>query len=91
MCRTPPTGPNSFVFANIFTEKCPYRRLALPQRVSAPQWEIMDPPLITELYSCHEQRHNSWADPSFDRGEMHLTLKAINSKHNINSGHITNT
>ena len=36
----PPTGPNSFVFAYIFTEKCPRRRSTPPLR------EILDPPLI---------------------------------------------
>ena len=34
--HTPPMGPNSFVFAYIFTEKCPRRRSMPPQRVHAP-------------------------------------------------------
>ena len=34
--RTPPMGPNSFIFAYIFTKKCPHRRSMPPQRVHAP-------------------------------------------------------
>ena len=34
--HTPPMGPNSFVFAYIFTEKCPRQRSMLPQWVHAP-------------------------------------------------------
>ena len=37
----PPTGRNSFVFANIFTEKCPRRRS------TSPLPEILDPPLFS--------------------------------------------
>ena len=32
----PPTGSISFVFANVFTEKCTHQRSAPPQRVGAP-------------------------------------------------------
>ena len=43
----PPTGPNSFVFTYVFTEKHLCQRLAPPQmRVGAPQQEILDPPLF---------------------------------------------
>ena len=34
--HAPPTGPNSFIFAYIFTEKCPGRRPKAPQNGSAP-------------------------------------------------------
>ena len=34
----PPTGPNSFVFAYIFTEKCPCRRKTPPQNGSKPPY-----------------------------------------------------
>ena len=47
--RPPPTGPSSFIFAYIFTEKHPHRRLAHHQRVGAPQQEILNPPLIKVL------------------------------------------
>ena len=41
-----PTGPNSFVFTYVFTEKRLCQRLAPPPtRVGAPQREILDPPL----------------------------------------------
>ena len=42
----PPTRPNSFIFAYIFTKKCPHQRLA-PQRGRKPpsQHEILDQPL----------------------------------------------
>ena len=44
----PPMGPNSFVFAYIFTEKCPRRRSTAPLR------EILDPPLnMTHLEIRH--------------------------------------
>ena len=38
----PPTGPNSFVFAYIFIEKCLCWRPGCPP----PQREILDPPLF---------------------------------------------
>ena len=41
--RTLPMGPNSFVFAYIFTEKCPRQRSTPPLR------EILDPPLCCYL------------------------------------------
>ena len=44
----PPTGPNSFIFTYVFTEKHLCRRLAPPpMRVGAPQREILDSPLLT--------------------------------------------
>ena len=42
----PPTGSISFIFTYIFAEKCMRQRLAPPQWVGAPQWEILDPPLL---------------------------------------------
>ena len=44
----PPTGPNSFVFTYVFTEKHLCRRLVTPPtRVGAPpEQEILDPPLV---------------------------------------------
>ena len=33
---SPPTGSNSFIFAYIFAEKCPHRRLVSPQWLSVP-------------------------------------------------------
>ena len=51
-CAPPPTGPNSFDFTYVFTEKqhlC--RRLAPPpMRVGAPQSEILDPPLYMAIF-----------------------------------------
>ena len=43
----PPTGPNSFVFTYIFTEKCPRWRPKPPQNGSTPPplWKILDPVL----------------------------------------------
>ena len=40
-----PTGPNSFVFAYIFTKKCPRRRSTTPPG-PRPLREILDPPLF---------------------------------------------
>ena len=42
----PPMGPNSFVFAYIFTEKCPHRRSTPP-----PLREILDPPLLSDRFT----------------------------------------
>ena len=43
----PPTGPNSFIFTYVFTEKCLCQRFApLQQGLAPPQREILDPPLI---------------------------------------------
>ena len=39
----PPTVSNSFVFTYVFAKKCPRRRSAPPQRLGAPQREILDP------------------------------------------------
>ena len=41
----PPTGSISFILAYVFAKKCTHRRLVPPQRVGAPQREILDPPL----------------------------------------------
>ena len=43
---TPPMGPDSFIFAYIFTKKCPHQRSMPPQRVHSPLREILDLPLI---------------------------------------------
>ena len=44
----PPTGSNSFLFACVFAKKHPGQRLASPQQLSTPpQWEILDPPLVS--------------------------------------------
>ena len=40
-------GSNSFIFASVFTEKHVHRRLAPPHGSAPPQWEILDPPLIS--------------------------------------------
>ena len=45
----PPTGSNSFIFADVFTEKQTCRQLAPPQQVGAPQRKILDPPLFPVL------------------------------------------
>ena len=46
----PQTGPNSFVFTGISAKKAPTTEVGAPQRVGAPQWEILDPQLeISEL------------------------------------------
>ena len=51
--RTPPMGPNSFVFTYIFTKKCPrWRSTPPPQRVHAPLREILDPPLLDNVISA---------------------------------------
>ena len=43
----PPTGPNSFIFAHIFTEKCPHWRPKPPPKMGLhPLWEILDPALV---------------------------------------------
>ena len=43
----PPMGPNSFIFAYIFTKKCPRRRFTRPPNgCTPPLWEILDPPLL---------------------------------------------
>ena len=49
----PPTGPNSFIFTYVFTEKCLCRRLVPPPvRVGTPpQREILDPPLVSETHT----------------------------------------
>ena len=50
--RTPlPTGPNSFVFAYIFTEKCLHQRSMPPQWVHAPLPEILD--LLSCIYGAN--------------------------------------
>ena len=41
----PPTGPSSFVFTYISTEKCPHQRLVPPP----PQRQILDPQLATAV------------------------------------------
>ena len=41
----PPMGPNSFIFAYIFTKKCPHWRSTPPLMGACPPWEILDPPL----------------------------------------------
>ena len=41
----PTTGPNSFIFAYIFAEKCPRRMSTPPQQVHTRLQEILDPPL----------------------------------------------
>ena len=48
----PPTGPNSFIFAFVFTENCPCQRLAPPNVLAPtphPQQEILDRPLVCEF------------------------------------------
>ena len=45
-----PMGPNSFIFAHIFTKKCPHQRSMPPQWVHAPLWEILDLPLIRFIF-----------------------------------------
>ena len=42
----PPTGPNSFVFAYIFTEKCPRWRPKPPKMGPRPLRKILDPALF---------------------------------------------
>ena len=54
---TPPTGPNSFFFAYIFTKKRPRRRSRPPPRPvtsPCPQPEILDPPLVSFHQTCRE-------------------------------------
>ena len=52
----PPMGPNSFVFAYIFTKRHPYWRSAPTsevhalQQVHASLWEILDPPLFSDNF-----------------------------------------
>ena len=43
----PPTGPNSFIFIYVFTEKHLCQRLVPPpmRDGTPPKWEILDPPL----------------------------------------------
>ena len=54
--RAPPTGSISFIFAYIFTKKCMCQRLAPPNGLAPPppppppQREILDPPLVNEIY-----------------------------------------
>ena len=43
--RPPTTGSISFIFAYVFAKNGMHRRLVPPQRVGAPQREILDPPL----------------------------------------------
>ena len=50
----PPTGPNSFVFAYIFTKKHPCWRLAPPNGSARPQWEILHPPLEWSLFCSNK-------------------------------------
>ena len=50
--HTPPTGPNSFVFAYIFSKKHPRQRSMPPWWVHAPLQEILDPPLMLLFYWC---------------------------------------
>ena len=40
-----PMGPNSFIFAYIFTEKCLRQRSTPPNGCTPPLREILDPPL----------------------------------------------
>ena len=49
--HAPPMGPNSFVFAYIFTEKCPRRRSTPPLTGARPPppREILDPPLVKSI------------------------------------------
>ena len=42
----PPTGSISFVFTYVFAKKCTHQRLAPPNGLAPPQWEILDPPLL---------------------------------------------
>ena len=46
----PPKGPNSFILADVFTEKCPHRTSAPPS-----QREILDPPLQTAHFCRNTQ------------------------------------
>ena len=48
LAHTPPLmGPNSFIFAYIFSKECLCQRSTpLPQVGPRPLWEILDPPLI---------------------------------------------
>ena len=44
--HAPPMGPNSFIFAYIFTKKCPHQRsMPPPNGCMPPLREILDPPL----------------------------------------------
>ena len=49
----PPMGSNSFVFAYVFTKKCPHQRSVPPTmaRHPPPQREILDPPLVLNFSS----------------------------------------
>ena len=51
LVHAPPTGPNSFIFAYIFTEKCPrWRPKSPPKWVHAPLQKILDPALVLLIY-----------------------------------------
>ena len=51
-CRrtSPPTGPNSFIFAYIFTEKCSRWRPKPPKMGPRPLRKILDPALNNLVY-----------------------------------------
>ena len=48
-CTVLPMGPNSFVFAYIFTEKCLRRRFTPPLTGARPLREILDPSLAISI------------------------------------------
>ena len=54
-------GPNSFVFAYIFGEKCLRRRSTPPRNGSTPPLrEILDPPLIRPSTPIETRQPNAW-------------------------------
>ena len=55
----PPTGPNSFIFAYIFTEKCPHWRPKPPKMGPRPPLQkILDLALVLFLNWCHITRRH---------------------------------
>ena len=60
----PPIGPNSFIFAYIFTEKCPHWRPKPPKWVHTPLQKILDPALIfTKKCPCQRSTPPQWVPP----------------------------
>ena len=77
---------HSFVFAYVSGEKCPCRRLVPPpNRVGAPQWEILDPQLLSKVYfvlfpvisNRRQNTHTIWTSCGFDTYSKRYNVRSV--------------
>ena len=88
-CIPPPMGPNSFIFAYIFTKKCPCQRSTPPNRCMPPLWEILDPPLHRSAMVDHRDESADAQVISFKLGDI---LQSNNIKFDeINENEVPDT